>query len=45
MLYIFEDMLPEIKKELYIKDYQNLQELKDNAERIESAMRIMLNQG
>jgi hypothetical protein len=45
MLYIFEDMLPEIKKELHIKDYQNLQELKDNAERIESAIRIISNQG
>ncbi len=45
MLHIFEDMLPAIKKELYIKEFSNLNELKDNAERVESALKIMPNQG
>jgi hypothetical protein len=45
MLYIFEDMLPGFKKVLYIKDYQDLHELKDYTKRIENAMRIMPNLG
>jgi hypothetical protein len=45
MLHIFEDMLPNIKRELYIREFTNLQELKDNAVKVENGLKIMFNEG
>ena len=41
--YVFEDMLPEIKKELMIKDYKNLSELYQGAQLVEQALKIFPN--
>ena len=38
--YVFEDTLPEIKKELMIKDYKNLAELCQGAQLVEQALKI-----
>jgi hypothetical protein len=45
ILHIFEDMLPNIKRELYIKEFTDLQELKDNAVKVENGLKIMFNGG
>ena len=41
MSYVFEDILPGIKKELKIKDYKNLNELCQSAQLVETALKIL----
>ena len=40
---VFEGLIPEIKRELTIKDYESLKELTDGAQQVEQALKIMPN--
>jgi hypothetical protein len=44
-LHIFEDMLLKIKRELHIKEFKDLQELKYNAVQFENDLKVMFNEG
>ena len=41
MSYVFEDILPEIKMELMIKDHKTLNELCQSAQIVETALKIL----
>jgi hypothetical protein len=40
LLYILEGLIPELQRELYLKDFKNLQEMKELAVRIETALKF-----
>jgi hypothetical protein len=40
MFYILEGLIPELKRELYLRDFNNLQEMKDFAVRVETALKF-----
>ena len=45
ILYVYENMLPSLKKELFINEYNNLDELKADAEKVENSIKFMKNEG
>jgi hypothetical protein len=40
MFYILEGLIPELKRELYLRDFKNLKEMKDLAIRVETALKF-----